>query len=408
MGREMGSNNMAHPYASLFSDDAVCGPMLSSAQGYSPDFHFPSIPPQGMPSFDPSFISHPSDDVLLPSMHSPCLGTRQPSISFPKENSESWCPDSSQYIHSGDAQIQSICNMTSDVPLSHEEWPEFSEIDDDLQALLNITDTTELQPKALCVADNSQKVPVQNKQVQQAIPSNSGQLTVVSNPSSSCTAGATKSRMRWTPELHDSFVEAVNQLGGSEKATPKGVLKLMKVEGLTIYHVKSHLQKYRTVRYRPESTQDKSEDETTSAERIPSVSLKKDFGLSEALRMQMEVQKQLHEQLEIQRNLQLKLEEQGRYLQKMLEQQCKADGETPKTSSTLNAVHTATSNVISSEKDDSEPRNVSISLESRESSQRVGDKQNLLKIESHADQEFDPFDGSQSPPKKRAKGDMSI
>ncbi|KAF5187283.1 Myb family transcription factor phl7 [Thalictrum thalictroides] len=139
--------------------------------------------------------------------------------------------------------------------------------------------------------------------------------------------GNGKQRLRWTSELHDRFVDAITQLGGPDRATPKGVLRVMGVPGLTIYHVKSHLQKYRLAKYLPESPADGSKDEKKdSGDSLSSMDSAPGIQINEALRMQMEVQKRLHEQLEVQRQLQLRIEAQGKYLQKIIEEQQKLGG----------------------------------------------------------------------------------
>ncbi|QDZ18047.1 HTH myb-type domain-containing protein [Chloropicon primus] len=73
-----------------------------------------------------------------------------------------------------------------------------------------------------------------------------------------------KSRLRWTPELHDRFLAAVKRLGGEERATPKTIMQLMDVDGLTIFHVKSHLQKYRLSKQKLESAIERGKQEESS------------------------------------------------------------------------------------------------------------------------------------------------
>ncbi|KAK1280370.1 Protein PHR1-LIKE 1 [Acorus gramineus] len=63
-----------------------------------------------------------------------------------------------------------------------------------------------------------------------------------------------KARRCWSPELHGRFLRAIQQLGGSDTATPKQIRELMKVDGLTNDEVKSHLQKYRLHTKRPTPT----------------------------------------------------------------------------------------------------------------------------------------------------------
>nr|KYP62785.1 Myb family transcription factor APL [Cajanus cajan] len=137
-----------------------------------------------------------------------------------------------------------------------------------------------------------------------------------------------KQRLRWTHELHERFVDAVAQLGGPDRATPKGVLRVMGVQGLTIYHVKSHLQKYRLAKYLPDSSSDegKKTDKKETGDMLSNLDASGGMQITEALKLQMEVQKRLHEQLEVQRQLQLRIEAQGKYLKKIIEEQQRLSG----------------------------------------------------------------------------------
>lgn len=141
-----------------------------------------------------------------------------------------------------------------------------------------------------------------------------------------------KPRLRWTAELHKRFSDAVAQLGGADKATPKSVMRLMNVKGLTLYHLKSHLQKYRLGK-QPHKEINTEVNKTggypgapAEANGSPSTSETARFimdhrsmQITEALQRQMEMQTRLQEQLESQRELQLRIEEQGKHLQSILE-----------------------------------------------------------------------------------------
>ncbi|OMO97551.1 hypothetical protein COLO4_14528 [Corchorus olitorius] len=137
-------------------------------------------------------------------------------------------------------------------------------------------------------------------------------------PSRSSDGLAAKERLRWTQELHDRFEEAVNQLGGPDRATPKGILKAMGVDGLTIYHVKSHLQKYRILKFVPETNTKGSKFERRNiSEILPNFGTTSGAQLNEALQLHMEAQRKLNDQLEVQRSLKVKIEAQERFFERI-------------------------------------------------------------------------------------------
>ncbi|KAK2638019.1 hypothetical protein Ddye_025814 [Dipteronia dyeriana] len=312
------------------ANGVTVGHMFSSSSRVPNNMFISSVSPHERHSQNSPFISHSTTHFSTSEVHSTALINHHL-----EENKDlSWCADDplQEFLDfPGNVPVQtglleSNAGDTSfDGQAKGTEWQEWADqlisVDDGLDPNWSdlLTDAN--------AADARSKQPLINQQ--QLIPND--EPHAAANPLS--TAAGTKSRMRWTPELHEAFVEAVNQLGGSERATPKGVLKLMNVESLTIYHVKSHLQKYRTARYKPEPSEETSEKNISSTEEMKALDLKTTMSITEALRLQMEVQKRLHEQLEIQRNLQLRIEEQGKYLQQMFEQQRKMENDKSKASS---------------------------------------------------------------------------
>ncbi|XP_024544444.1 protein PHR1-LIKE 2 isoform X1 [Selaginella moellendorffii] len=185
-----------------------------------------------------------------------------------------------------------------------------------------------------------------------AMPAQSEPLYIASGGDSVVSSIEPKPRLRWTPELHERFVEAVTQLGGADKATPKSVMRVMGVKGLTLYHLKSHLQKYRLgMQMHKENNGDGKKEggakaQTTGSQNSMNSNLSDGYEINRALSMQMEVQRKLHEQLEtsntfaqVQKHLQLRIEAQSKYLQNILEKARDAFvGHIP-TSAELEAAH---------------------------------------------------------------------
>ncbi|CAA0815458.1 Homeodomain-like superfamily protein [Striga hermonthica] len=140
-----------------------------------------------------------------------------------------------------------------------------------------------------------------------------------------------KPRLRWTADLHERFVDAVTQLGGAGKATPKAIMRTMGVKGLTLFHLKSHLQKYRLGKQSGKELGEASKDGTYlidsprashSPQSLQASDANEGYEVKEALRAQMEVQSKLHLQVEAEKHLQIRQDAEKRYMA-MLEQACK-------------------------------------------------------------------------------------
>ncbi|KAJ6971401.1 hypothetical protein NC653_032036 [Populus alba x Populus x berolinensis] len=138
-------------------------------------------------------------------------------------------------------------------------------------------------------------MPVTGFACYQNFPSIAPPVDALSSQPSLGSSTAHKPRMRWTPELHERFLDAVNK--------PVTFFVLF-IEDFYLLRAFFSFQKYRLAKYFQEKKEEKkascSEEKKAASIIIDDDGKKKGtIQITEALRMQMEVQKQLHEQLEV-------------------------------------------------------------------------------------------------------------
>ncbi|PNX78507.1 MYB-like DNA-binding domain shaqkyf class protein, partial [Trifolium pratense] len=122
-----------------------------------------------------------------------------------------------------------------------------------------------------------------------------------------------KRRIRWTEELHESFMMIVDHLGGPEKAKPKAILDMMKSNSLSLSHVKSHLQKCRSSERVHKALRERS-GEGHRTDKVTELQLKIYMQIEESRQLQLEVRKSISQQLEMQRSLETLIEEHSKKL----------------------------------------------------------------------------------------------
>ncbi|XP_042474490.1 protein PHR1-LIKE 2-like isoform X2 [Zingiber officinale] len=111
------------------------------------------------------------------------------------------------------------------------------------------------------------------------------------------------------------------------EATPKAIMRTMGVKGLTLFHLKSHLQKYRLGKQSAKELTEQSKDVSYLSEnpsssalspRVPTPDVNEGQEVKEALRAQMEVQRRLFEQVEVQRHVQIRMDAYQKYIDTLL------------------------------------------------------------------------------------------